>query len=46
MVFFSVSDGLSIYFAIAGAWPIIGFFCLDFALVILAFKINYWTGKN
>ena len=30
---------------LAGAWPVIGFFGLDVALIYLAFKLNYRSGR-
>jgi uncharacterized membrane protein len=35
--------GLAFY--LAGAWPVMGFFGLDAALVYLAFKLNYRSGR-
>jgi uncharacterized membrane protein len=32
-------------FFLAGAWPVMGFFGLDVALVYLAFKLNYRSGR-
>jgi uncharacterized membrane protein len=39
----SLVTGLVFYFA--GAWPVMGFFGLDVALVYLAFRINYRSGR-
>jgi uncharacterized membrane protein len=33
-------------FVAVGAWPVIGFFGLDVALVYLAFRLNYRTGRQ
>ena len=33
-------------FVLIGAWPILGFFCLDVALVYLAFKLNYRSARS
>src|SRR5262249_32677829 len=32
-------------FYLAGAWPVMGFFGLDVALVYCAFKLNYRSGR-
>jgi uncharacterized membrane protein len=32
-------------FYLAGAWPVMGFFGLDVALVYLAFRLNYRSGR-
>ncbi len=32
-------------FLLAGAWPVLGFFGLDVALIYLAFRINYRSGR-
>lgn len=34
-----------IIFYLAGAWPVFGFFGLDVALVYLAFRLNYRSGR-
>ena len=39
------SFGAGVAFALAGAWPVIGFFGLDVALVWLAFRLNYRGGR-
>ena len=36
---------LSLGFFLAGAWPVVGFFGLDLALLYLAFRISYKRGK-
>jgi uncharacterized membrane protein len=33
-------------FAVAGAWPVSGFFGLDLALLALAFLVNYRSGRR
>ncbi len=40
---FSFVAGLSFY--LMGAWPVLGFFGLDVALIYLAFRINFRTGR-
>ena len=37
----TVSFGAGIAFYRAGAWPVVGFFGLDVALIYLAFRMNY-----
>ena len=32
-------------FYLAGAWPVMGFFGLDVALIYIAFKLNYRSGR-
>jgi uncharacterized membrane protein len=32
-------------FYLAGAWPVLGFFGVDVALVYLAFRLNYRSGR-
>ena len=32
-------------FLLLGAWPVLGFFGLDVALVYIAFKLNYRSGR-
>jgi uncharacterized membrane protein len=39
---FAVGTG----FVIAGAWPVVGFFGLDVALVYLAFRLNYRSARR
>jgi uncharacterized membrane protein len=41
---FSVAVGTG--FVLAGAWPVIGFFGLDVALVYLAFRLNYRAARR
>ncbi len=36
-----VSFAAGLAFFLAGAWPVVGFFGLDVALIYLAFRINY-----
>ncbi len=49
MIFMGVICGLSfiagIVFLALGAWPVMGFFGLDVALVYLAFKLNYRAAR-
>ena len=40
-----VSFVCGIAFSVAGAWPVIGFFGIDVALVWLAFRLNYRSGR-
>jgi uncharacterized membrane protein len=37
--------GTGIAFYLAGAWPVLGFFGLDFLLLWLAFHLNYRAGR-
>ena len=47
MVFFAaVSFTAGLYFFAIGAWPIMGFFGLDVALLYLAFRWNYRSGRR
>ena len=39
------SCGVGLAFFLAGAWPVVGFLGLDVALVYLAFRHNYRSGK-
>lgn len=41
----SVSFVTGMVFLVMGAWPVFGFFGLDVALVYLAFKLNYRSGR-
>ena len=41
-----VSLAAGIGFVAVGAWPVIGFFGLDVALVYLAFRLNYRTARQ
>ena len=36
-----VSFGAGLFFFMLGAWPVLGFFGLDIALIYLAFKLNF-----
>jgi uncharacterized membrane protein len=40
-----VSFVCGLAFTVAGAWPVIGFFGIDVALVWLAFRLNYRSGR-
>jgi uncharacterized membrane protein len=40
-----VSFVMGIAFWLIGAWPVMGFFGLDVALIYLAFKLNYRAGR-
>jgi len=37
--------GIGAFFMSLGAWPVLGFFGLDLALVYLAFRLNYRAAK-
>ena len=41
----AVSFITGVAFCLIGAWPVMGFFGLDVALVYLAFKLNYRSGR-
>jgi uncharacterized membrane protein len=41
-----VSLAAGVGFVVVGAWPVIGFFGLDVALVYLAFRLNYRTARQ
>ena len=41
----AVSVGLGTYFLLQGAWPVFGFFGLDIALLYLAFRLSYRSGR-
>lgn len=41
----AVSFVTGLAFLVIGAWPVMGFFGLDVALVYLAFKLNYRSGR-
>lgn len=43
--FVSVSLAIGIGFVMIGAWPVMGFFGLDVALVWLAFRLSYRSGR-
>ena len=34
-----------LYFYQLGAWPVLGFFGLDFLLLYLVFRMSYWSGR-
>jgi uncharacterized membrane protein len=40
-----ISFAAGLQFALIGAWPVMGFFGLDVALVYLAFRLNYRSGR-
>jgi uncharacterized membrane protein len=41
-----VSFGAGMIFVLQGAWPVMGFFGLDVALVYVAFRINYRSARR
>jgi uncharacterized membrane protein len=41
----AISFVTGLVFYLAGAWPVTGFFGLDVALVYLAFRLNYRSGR-
>jgi uncharacterized membrane protein len=41
----AISFVAGLVFYLAGAWPVMGFFGLDVALVYFAFKLNYRSGR-
>jgi len=41
----SISCITGLAFYLAGAWPVMGFFGLDVALIYLAFRLNYRSGR-
>ena len=41
-----VSFAAGVFFMLHGAWPVFGFFGLDVALVYLAFKLNFRSGRQ
>ena len=41
-----ISVAAGVGFVVVGAWPVIGFFGLDVALVYLAFRLNYRTARQ
>lgn len=43
LVVISFAAGMA--FMMMGAWPVFGFFALDAALVYIAFKVNYRSGR-
>lgn len=40
-----VSVAAGMMFLLMGAWPVLGFFGLDVALIYLAFKLNFQSGR-
>src|SRR5882724_12431322 len=44
--FGGISFVAGIYFVLHGAWPVMGFFGLDVALVYLAFRVNYRSARR
>ena len=40
-----VSFVMGMVFLLIGAWPVMGFFGLDVALIYFAFKLNYRSGR-
>ena len=42
----AASFGAGAAFALAGAWPVMGFFGLDAVLIWLAFRLNYRGGRT
>jgi uncharacterized membrane protein len=45
LVLCAVSFATGMVFLLAGAWPVLGFFGLDVALVYVAFRLNYRSGR-
>lgn len=45
LLFGGASFVTGVVFLFIGAWPVLGFFGLDVALVYLAFKLNYRSGR-
>jgi YD repeat-containing protein len=41
----SISFATGLAFYLIGAWPVLGFFGLDVALIYFAFKLNYRSGR-
>jgi uncharacterized membrane protein len=41
----TVSFVTGMLFLLMGAWPVLGFFGLDVALIYIAFKLNYRSGR-
>ena len=41
-----VCFGAGLFFAWLGAWPVFGFFGLDVALIYIAFRLNYRSGRQ
>ena len=46
LAFGSVSFVTGMVFLLMGAWPVMGFLGLDVALVYIAFKLNYRSGRQ
>jgi uncharacterized membrane protein len=44
--FGAISFVTGMVFLIAGAWPVLGFLGLDVALVYIAFRLNYRSGRR
>ncbi|MDD9990519.1 MAG: DUF2244 domain-containing protein [Rhodospirillales bacterium] len=40
-----ISIGLGVFFLLQGAWPVLGFFGLDIALLYIAFRLSYRSGR-
>jgi uncharacterized membrane protein len=40
-----VSFAMGVVFLVLGAWPVFGFLGLDAVLILLAFKLNYRSGR-
>lgn len=45
LLFGGVSFATGLLFASIGAWPVLGFFGLDVAIVYVAFRLNYRSGR-
>jgi uncharacterized membrane protein len=45
VVLSAISFAAGFVFYLAGAWPVLGFFGLDVALVYIAFRLNYRSGR-
>jgi uncharacterized membrane protein len=45
-ILFVISLAVGIGFVSIGAWPVVGFFGLDVALVYLAFRLNYRSARQ
>lgn len=43
VIFVSFTAGIA--FTMVGAWPVLGFFGLDVAIIYLAFRLNYRSGQ-
>ncbi len=42
----TVSFGTGVYFSLLGAWPVLGFFGLEVALLYAAFRWNYFVARR